>query len=174
MAEEPSKCEIGINSMASLSVSRRDLVRLHDRLNYLASSLRSLQEDQLGVQKRIAEMTREVEMTKQLFVSLFGEQIRALVGREEVSSELCFERRKAARTPEQITLAMSEVEREQILSLMDAIKRVEAESQGAAPKDEILSRARSIGIQEDDFEDILRRLVRAGALVESEGTLRLI
>ncbi len=174
MTEETSKCETSINSMARLNVSIRDLVSLHDRLNYLASSLRSLQEDQQSMQKSIVETARELEMAEQLFGSLFSEQISAVADREEVSSELCAERREAARTPEQITLAMSEVTREQILSLMDAIKRVKAESQGAAPKEIVKSRARSIGIKEEDFEDILSRLRRAGALVESEGTLRLV
>ncbi len=174
MAEEKSGCEISINSTASLNVSRRDLVKLGDRIDYLESSLKHLQKAQADLQKSISEATDEVKGLRQLYSSLFGEQVRGLLGTEEVQAELSLERRQAARTPEQITLAMSEVTREQALSILDAIKKVKEESQGTVPKAEVLARARSIGIGEEEFEDILRRLRRAGALVESEGTLRLL
>jgi hypothetical protein len=37
-----------------------------------------------------------------------------------------------------------------------------------------LSRAKDIGITRESFEEILARLRRAGALIESEGTIKLI
>lgn len=174
MTEEKSGCEISINSTASLSVSRRDLVKLGDRIDYLESSLKHLQEEEGHLQKSISEAADEVERLRLLYSSLFGEQVRGLLGTEEVQAELSIERKQAMRTPEQITLAMSEVTREQALSILDAIKKVREESQGLAPKAEVLARANAIGIGEEEFEDILRRLRRAGALVESEGTLRLL
>lgn len=174
MAEEKSVCEISINSAASLNVPRRELVKLQDRIDYLDSSLKHLQKFQADLQKSISEATEEVERLRLLFSSLFGEQISGLTGTEEVLAELSIERKQAAKTPEQITLAMSEVTREQALSILDAIKKVKEESQGLAPKEEVLARAKAIGIEEEEFEDILRRLRRAGALMESEGTLRLL
>jgi DNA replicative helicase MCM subunit Mcm2 (Cdc46/Mcm family) len=174
MAEEPSKCEININSIASLKVSRRDLVKLRDRISYLDANLNGLERDHSEMQNSLSEMTREVERLKQLFLSLFGEEIRGVVGAEEVQAELIRERSKVARTPEQITLGISEVTREHIQSVLDAIKREKEESQGNASREAVLARAKAIGIKEEDFEDILHRLRRAGALVESEGTLRLI
>ncbi|MCX6669343.1 MAG: hypothetical protein NTV25_06000 [Methanothrix sp.] len=174
MAEEPSKCEININSIVSLKVSRRDLVKLRDRISYLDANLKGLERDHSEMQRSLSEMTKEVERLKQLFQSLFGEEIRGVVGAEEVQAEHFRERSQAARTPEQITLGMSEVTREQIQSVLDAIKREKEESQGHASREAVLARAKAIGIKEEDFEDILRRLRRAGALVESEGTLRLI
>lgn len=174
MAEEKSECEISINSTVSLGVSRRDLLKLGDRIDYMGSSLKHLQRVEIDLQKSISEATDEVERLRQLYSSLFGEQVRGLLGTEEVLAELSLERKQAARTPEQITLAMSEVTREQALSILDAIKKVKEESQGAVSKAEVLARARAIGIDEEEFEDILRRLRRAGALVESEGALRLL
>jgi DNA replicative helicase MCM subunit Mcm2 (Cdc46/Mcm family) len=97
-----------------------------------------------------------------------------VAGVEDVQAELFLERSEAARTPEQITLGMSEVTREQIQSVLDAIKRMKEESQGHVSKEAVLARVKAIGIEEEDFQDILQRLKRAGALVESEGTLRLI
>jgi hypothetical protein len=175
MAEEPSKCEININSIASLNVSRRDLVKFHDRISYLDANLKSLERDHLQMQKSLAEMTREVERLRLLFQSVFGEAISGVVGAEEVVAENFRERSEAARTPEQITLGMSEVTREHIQSVLDAIKREKEDSQGhQASREAVLARAKAIGIKEEDFEDILRRLRRAGALVESEGNLKLI
>jgi DNA replicative helicase MCM subunit Mcm2 (Cdc46/Mcm family) len=145
MTEEKSRCEININSTASLNVSRRDLVKLGDRIDYLDSNLKHLQRAQADLQRM-----------------------------EDVQAELAIERSRAARTPEQITLAMSEATREKELSILDAIKKVKEESQGSAPRAEVQARAKAIGIDEEEFEDILRRLRRAGALVESEGMLRLI
>lgn len=174
MAEEKSGCEVSINSTASINISRRELVKLRDRIDYLDSSLKHLKKEEAHLQKSISEATEEVERLRQLYSSLFGEQVRGLAGTEGVLAELSLERKQAARTPEQITLAMSEVTREQALSILDAIKKVKEEFQGHAPKDEVLARAKAIGIDEEEFEDILRRLRRAGALVESEGTLRLL
>ncbi len=174
MAEEPSKCEININSIANLKVSRRDLVKIHDRISYLDANLRGLEKDHLEMQKSLSEMMREVDRLKQLFQAAFGGEILGVVGAEEVQAELFQERSEAARTPEQITLGVSEVTREQIQSVLDAIKRVKEESQGHSSREAVLARVKAIGIKEEDFEDILRRLRRAGALVESEGNLRLV
>jgi hypothetical protein len=174
MTEEKSRCEININSTASLNVSRRDLVKLGDRIDYLDSNLKHLQRAQADLQRSISETAEEIERLRLLFSSLFGEQIRGLTGMEDVQAELAIERSRAARTPEQITLAMSEATREKELSILDAIKKVKEESQGSAPRAEVQARAKAIGIDEEEFEDILRRLRRAGALVESEGMLRLI
>jgi hypothetical protein len=174
MAEESSKCEININSIASLKVSRRDLVKFRDRISYLDANLKGLEKDHLEMQKSLSEMTSEVERLKQLFQSAFGAEILGVAGVEDVQAELFLERSEAARTPEQITLGMSEVTREQIQSVLDAIKRMKEESQGHVSKEAVLARVKAIGIEEEDFQDILQRLKRAGALVESEGTLRLI
>jgi hypothetical protein len=51
MAEESSKCEININSIASLKVSRRDLVKFRDRISYLDANLKGLEKDHLEMQK---------------------------------------------------------------------------------------------------------------------------
>ncbi len=174
MAEEPSKCEININSIASLKVSRRDLVKLRDRISYLDANLKSLEREHSEEQKSLSEMTKEVQRLKQLFLSLFGQEISGVVGAEDVQAELFRERSEAIRTPEQITLGMSEVTREHIQSVLDAISREKEESRGKASREAVLARAKAIGITEEDFEDILHRLRRAGALVESEGSLRLV
>lgn len=171
--EEQSKCEISINSVASLNLSRRDLVRMLDRISYLDDSLKSLQKDQADLQTRISEMEAEASRLRVLFDTLFGEQLKGVVGAEQVRAELSEERRCACPTPGQITL-MTEPDREQMLSIIDAIRRVSEERQGPAPKDEVSARAREIGIKRDGFEDILERLKRSGALIEYEGRLKLI
>jgi hypothetical protein len=174
MAKEKSRCEISINSTASLNIPRRDLVKMGDRIDYLDSSLKRQQKAQADLQRSISEAKEEIERLRQLFSYLFGEQIRGLAGTEDVQAELSIERKQVATTPEQITLAISEATREQTLSILDAIKKVREESQGSAPRSEVQARAKAIGIEDEEFEDILRRLRRAGALVESEGMLRLI
>ncbi|HUI40085.1 MAG TPA: hypothetical protein VLY86_04100 [Methanothrix sp.] len=174
MAEEKSGCEISINSTTSLNLSRRDLVKLRDRIDYLNSSLKQAQKAQDDLQKSILAAKEEIERLRQLFSSLFGEQIRGLIDTEDVQAELAIERGWAAKTPEQITLAMSETTREQALSILDAIKKVREEFHGSSPRSEVQARAKAIGIEEEEFEDILRRLRRSGALVESEGMLRLL
>jgi len=174
MAEEPSRCEININSIASLKVSRRDLVKLRDRIAYLDANLKSLEREHSEEQKSLSEMTEEVQRLKQLFSSLFGQEISGVLGAEEVEAELSWERSQTVKTPEQITLGIGEVGREQIQSVLDAIKREREESGGRAFREAVLARTKAIGITEEDFEEILRRLRRAGALVESEGGLRLV
>ncbi len=174
MAEEPSKCEININSIATLKVSRRDLVKFHDRISYLDANLKGLENDHLEMQKSLSEMTKEVERLKQLFKSVLSEAILGVIGAEEVRDELFLERSEAAKTSEQITLGISEVTREQIQSVMDVIGRVKMESQGQVSREAVLARVKAIGIKEEDFDDILHRLRRSGALIESEGVLRLV
>jgi hypothetical protein len=41
--ENSDRCALSINSIACLNVSRRDLVRLRDRINNLDSSLKNLE-----------------------------------------------------------------------------------------------------------------------------------
>lgn len=191
MVEEPSICETRINSIARLDVSRRDLIKLRDRINFLDSSIRALDEEQTALQKRLTEVSRDAAMLKSQFETLFEDEIRGIdealakakpaepkpvelkpiepAGPAETSEE-----HPPMHTPEQITLAISEVMREQILSIMDAIKKVSEESGGPASKEAVLSRAEEIGIKRGEFEEILARLRRAGALIESEGTVKLI
>lgn len=186
MAEEPSICETSINSIARLDVSRRDLIKLRDRINFLDSSIRALDEEQAALQKRLAEISRDAAMLKSQFETLFEDEIRsideALVKAKPVEPKPVesagpakpSEEHPLMHTPEQITLGISEVTREQVLSIMDAIKKVSEESGGPASKEAVLSRAEEIGIKRGEFEEILTRLRRAGALIESEGTIKLI
>ncbi len=172
--EEQSNCEVSINSFANLNVSRRDLVKLRDRISYLDDRLRGIQKDEAVRQIELSEMVTEIDRLKALFYSIFGEQIKGVIGAEEVSAELSKERVMACPTPGQITLGMSEPTREQMLSIMDVIKRISEETGEPAPKEVVQARAAAIGITRNSFEEILARLRRAAALVESEGTLRLI
>jgi hypothetical protein len=173
--EERMECESGINSIASLNLSRRDLVKMLDRICYLDDGLKSLQKEETDVQRRLSEMVTESNSLRNLFNDLFGEQLRGVVGLEQYREELSRERgAPACPTPGQITLGMTEPTREQMLSIMDAIRRVSEEFGGSAPGDIVRARAESIGISMDDFEEILMRLVRAGALIESEGRIKLI
>ncbi len=120
----------------------------------------------------MSEAAHETERLKALFESLLGEHIRG-VAMAEVAAESPEERLRTERVP-QITLGISEVTREHIQSVMDAIKRVSDECQGPAPRGVVEARAAAIGISGDDFDDILARLRRAGALIESGGTIKLI
>ena len=167
------KCEISINSIASLDISRRELVRFRDRINYLEANVLSLEGEERALQKRITELMKEIERLRSFFDTAFGEHIRGVLDAEEVEAELKQERLRAE-VPAQITLGISEITREQILSVMDVIKRISEESHGPAPMEHVKARVKEIGISGEDFEEILGRLRRAGALVESNGTLRLI
>lgn len=173
MAEEPTICETSINSIARPEVSRRDLVKLRDRIDYLDSSLRAMEEEQVALQKRLAEISRDAAALKSIFETLFGDQIRG-IDEVHAKAELSEEHLRMVHIPGQITLGISEVTREQVLSIMDAIKRVSEESGGPASKEAVLSRAKEIGITREVFEEILARLRRAGALIESEGTIKLV
>ncbi|MDM7911718.1 MAG: hypothetical protein QUS09_01325 [Methanotrichaceae archaeon] len=173
MAEEPTIYEARINSTASLEVSKQDLVKLRDRIDSLDSSLKAMEEEQAAQQKRLAEISRSAAALKSIFETLFGDQIRGIEeahARAEPSGECP----RTVHIPGQITLGISEVTREQVLSVMDAIKRVSEESEGPASKEDVLSRAKEIGITREVFEDILAMLRRAGALIESEGTIKLV
>jgi septal ring factor EnvC (AmiA/AmiB activator) len=77
MVEEPTICEASINSIARPEVSRRDLVKLRDRIDSLDSSLRAMEEEQAAQQKRLAEVSRSAAALKSIFETLFGDQIRA-------------------------------------------------------------------------------------------------
>jgi hypothetical protein len=172
MAEEPTKCNMGINSIASLELPRREIVKFRDLIDYLESSMSALERDQADLLKRMSEAAHEAERLETLFESLFGEYIRG-VAMAEVAAESPEERLRIERVP-QITLGISEVTREHIQSVMDTIKRVSDEYQGPASREAVEARAAAIGISGDDFDDILARLRRAGALIESGGSLKLI
>jgi regulator of replication initiation timing len=175
--EEHMECEAGINSIASLDISRRDLVKMLDRISYLDDGLKSLQKDQRDMRRRLSEMVKEADSLRVLFDDLFGEQLKGIVGLEQYKEELYRERERSTPvcpTPGQITLGMTEPTREQLLSIIDAIRRVSEEYQGSAPKEIVRARAESIGISRDHFEKILMRLQQASALIESEGKIKLI
>lgn len=179
MAEEPNVCETGINSIARLEVSRRDLVKLRDLIDYLDASIRILEVGQSDMEERLVEIVKESARLKSLFNALFGDEISGIewaIVREGTLKERpgTVHAPTHVPTPEQITLGISEITREQMLSVMDAIKKVSEESGGHAPKDIVLSRAEEIGITRKEFGEILARLRRAGALVETEGTLKLV
>jgi len=167
MGEEPNRRDESISSPARLEVSRRDLVRLGDRLDNLQASIKILEKDQMLLQKRISELRARAEEAKEMYVALFAERRRAVEMKAEPVPA-------TVRSPEQITLGISEVTRERILSVMDAIRRVSEESQGSAPKDLVRARAGAIGISEEDLAEALGWLRRAGALREAEGKLELI
>jgi hypothetical protein len=167
MGEEPSRDDESFSSPARLEVSRRDLVRLGDRLDNLQASIKTLEKDQMLLQKRISELMTRAEEAKEMYAALFAEHLRAVVMKAEPVPA-------TVRSPEQITLGISEVTRERILSVLDAIRRVSEESQGPAPKDIVEARAGAIGIGEEDLAEALGWLRRAGALRESEGKLELI
>jgi hypothetical protein len=173
MAEEPTICETGINSLVRLEVPRRDLVKLRDLIDYLEASIRTLEVGQSDLEEKFVEIAKESARLKSLFNLLFGDQISGIKP-AEAGEEMSDERLGSVHTPNQITLGISEVTREQMLSVMDAIKRVSEESGGHAPKDVVLSRVLDIGITREEFEEILARLRKAGALVESEGAIKLV
>lgn len=177
MAKEPTIFKPGMSSVIRLDVSGRDLVRLRDLIDYLEASIRILGADRsdTGRSERIADISRESARLKSLFNDLFGDQIQGLE-KATAGAEISVERTETvhAHTPEQVTLGMSEVTREQMLSVMDAIKKVSEEAGGHASKEAVLARAEEIGIGREGFEEILARLRRDGALVESEGTIRLV
>ncbi len=172
--EEQSKCETSINSNATLNISRRDLVKLFDRISYLGDGLHSIENDPATLAARLPEMTMEIDRLRNLFDALFGEQIKGVVGAEQVRAELSEERRLVCPTPGQVRLAMSEPTRVQMRSIMDAIRQISREIQGSAPKEEVWARVRENDITRESFEEILIWLRRSGALIESEGTLKLI
>lgn len=172
--EEQSKCEISINSISNLNVSRRDLVKLFDRISYLKDGLQGVERDEATLRAKLPEMLMEIDRLSNLFDTLFGEQNKGVVGAEQIRAEMMEERRLACPTPGQIRLAMNEPTKEQMLSIMDAIKRISREVHGPAPKDAVWARAREDGITEDKFEEILVWLRRSGALIESKGTLKLV
>jgi vacuolar-type H+-ATPase subunit D/Vma8 len=173
MEKEPTIYETSANSIASLDISKRDLITLRDRIDSLESSLRAMEEEQAAQQRRLAEVSRSAATLKSIFETLFGDRIRS-AEEVHVKAEPSEECPRAMHIPGQITLGISEVTREQVLSVMDAIKRVSEESEGPASKEDVLSRAEEIGITREVFEDILARLRRAGALIESEGTIKLV
>jgi len=173
MGKELEKCEVSINSIVSLDISRRELVRFNDRINYLEANLSTLIEEEKSIQKRITDTIKEIKRLRALFDESFGEHIKGVIDTDEVKAELMQERFRAE-IPIQMTLGINEVTREQILSVMDVIRRISGESHGRAPMEHVKAKVKEIGISEEDFEDILGWLRRAGALDELNGTLRLI
>jgi len=172
--EEQSKCEVSINSIAILNISRRDLVKLFDRISYLKEGIHGIEKSPATLQAKLPEMVMEIDRLSSLFDTLFGEQIKGVVGAEQVRAELSEERRIVCPTPGQIRLGMSEPTKEQLLSIMDAIKQISREVQGPAPMEAVWARVREDGITKESFEEILIWLRRSSGLIESEGTLRLI
>lgn len=172
--ENDDRC-VSINSIASLNVCRRDLVRLRDRINYLDSSLRDLETNQIAAQKTISMAMRDVDRLKSLFGSLFEKDIQAIKDEAQVRSELTQEEALLDKLEsEQITLGISEMTRVQIVSVMDAIRMISEEIQGPAPNEMVMERADNIGIDRKKFGEILGWLRKSGALVESGGLLRLV
>lgn len=108
MAEQ-SKCEISINSNVSLNVSRRDLVKLFDRISYLKDSLSGIEKDPTTLQSKLPELAIEIDRLSNLFDALFGEHIKGVVGADLVRAQLSEERRLVCPTPGQVRLGMSEV-----------------------------------------------------------------
>jgi hypothetical protein len=173
--EEHTECEVNINSIASLDISRRDLVKMLDRISYLDEGLKRLHKDGTDAQSRLSEMADEADSLRNLFDALFGEHLRGVVGLEQYRAELSHERAApTCPTPGQITLGMKEPTREQMLSVIDAIRRVSEEYQGWAPSEIVQARTDAIGISRDHLDEIMQRLRRAGALLESEGRIKLI
>jgi chromosome segregation ATPase len=158
------------SSPGRLEVHRQELTRLGDRLDDLQESIMILEKEQMLLQKRISELRAMAEAAKEMYAALFAEQPQ---GREEIKAEPA-QPHTTVRSTEQITLGISEVTRERILSVLDAIRRVSEESQGPAPKDLVRARAGASGIGEEDLDEALGWLRRAGALRESEGRLELI
>jgi vacuolar-type H+-ATPase subunit D/Vma8 len=163
-----------INGLASIKISRRDLIRLRDRIDYLDANMQTLEGEQIALKKRISELIRDIEELKASFDSAFGEHIPNFPGAEYERIEQKEDAFRAKKGASYITLGMNEITREKIVTTMDVIKRACEEGQGSASKDLIRSRVKEIGISADDFEDILARLRRSGALKENDGELLLI
>jgi hypothetical protein len=167
MGEGRNRRDESYRSAIRPEVSWQDLARLSDRLDNLQESTMILEKDQMLLQKRISELRARAEEAKELYTTLFAEHLRGVEMKAEPVPA-------TVRSPEQITLGISEVTRERILSVLDAIRRVSEESQGPAPKDLVKARAGAIGISEEDLAEALGWLRRAGALRESEGKLELL
>ena len=168
-------CALSINSIACLNVSRRDLIRLRDRIDNLDSSLKNLESSQIEAQKTILRAVKDVRRLKSLFRSLFEGDILAIRDEELVRSEMSREEALLDKIEsEQITLGISEMTKAQMLSIMDAIRIVSEEVHGPAPKEIVMERAEEIGVDREKFGEILVWLRKAEALVESEGLLRLV
>jgi chromosome segregation ATPase len=168
-------CDVSVNSIACLNVSRRCLVRLRDRIEKLDSSLKDLESSQRDVQEAVSEAVKDVVRLKSLFESLFERDISAIKDEGSVRSELSREEALLDKIEsDQITLGISEMTRVQIMSVMDAIRIVSEEVHGPAPKEIVMGRAKKIGIDREKFDEILRWLRKAEALVESGGLLRLV
>lgn len=168
-------CDVSINSIACLNVSRRCLVRLRDRIDKLDSSLKDLESSQRGVQELISGAVKDVVRLKSLFESLFERDISAIKDEGSVRSELSREEELLDKIEsDQITLGISEMTRVQIMSIMDAIRIVSEEVHGPAPKEIVMARAEEIGIDREKFGEILGWLRKAEAMVESGGLLRLV
>jgi vacuolar-type H+-ATPase subunit D/Vma8 len=166
--------ETSMKSLACIEISKRDLIRLRDRINNLDAGMLNLEGEQRALQKRFFELIREIEVLKAFFDASFGEHIRSSLDAEETQTEKKDETYQAQKAPNHITLGINEITREKILTIMDVIKHISDESQGSASKELVQSRVEEIGISGEDFEEVLSRLRRAGALRESDGKLQLI
>ncbi len=173
--ENIDRCAISINSIACLNVSRRNLVRLRDRIDNLESGLKNLESSQIEAQKTISGAVKDIKRLKSLFDSLFEGDIPVIRDEGLVRSEMSREEALLDKVDsEQITLGISEMTRVQIMSIMDAIRIVSEEVQGPAQKEMVRKRAEEIGVGKEKFGEILGWLRKAEALVESEGLLRLV
>jgi hypothetical protein len=173
--ENSGICALSINSIACLNVSRRDLIRLRDRIDNLDSSLKNLESSQIEAQKTILRAVKDVRRLKSLFRSLFEGDILAIRDEELVRSEMSREEALLDKIEsEQITLGISEMTKAQMLSIMDAIRIVSEEVHGPAPKEIVMERAEEIGVDREKFGEILVWLRKAEALAKSEGLLRLV
>jgi exonuclease VII small subunit len=169
MEEERNRRDESYGSVARLEVSTTDLSGLGDRLDSLQESIMMLERDQMHLQERISELRGLIEAAKEMYTILFAAQLRSGGTEPQPAPE-----HTIVRVPEQITLGITEVTRERILSVLDAIRRVSEESQGPAPTHIVESRAEAIGISKEDLAEVLGWLRRAGALRESKEWLELI
>jgi hypothetical protein len=169
MEEERNRSEDSYGSLARVEVSRSDLSGLGDRLDSLQESIMMLEREQVLQQERISKLRGLIEAAKEMYTALFAAQLRSAGTEPQPAPE-----HTIVRVPEQITLGITEVTRERILSILDAIRRVSEDRGGPIPKHIVESRAEAIGISKEDLAEVLGWLRRAGALRESEEWLELI
>ena len=174
---QDDRCADNINSLADIRISRRDLVRLHDHLNYIQNGLKEMETDTSDIQKRIYKLSKDADRLGTLFNSLFGDQISSVIGGVTTISLPCLsaeEKLLDAMDSKLITLGPDMPTWKQMLSTIDIIRRVEEEFGGIAPREEVLAQTAEIHISPDKFDHILNKLKKSGALAESEDAVRLI
>jgi hypothetical protein len=158
-----------------------------DMREHLSSDLESLRSSMGDLDRRIRDLeARQTELPDEVsdIVSLvknFAEQFDLVLGKKARFilsgiglSQSQEEKALEALHSDQITLAVDRPTREQLLSVMDIIKRVSQENDGRAPKEEVLARTEEIKVPSRALEEILARLRRSGALEMEGDHLRLI